>query len=416
MPTFTYKAKDSKGALIQGAMEADGRPMVVSRLQSMGLFPVAIEGGGKAKASHAKGGVMGTLEGIGGSGGRIRTSDMASFNRQMSDLLGAGVALVKALSILVSQTPNLRLREVLGEVNSDVQGGDTFARALGKHPRVFSPLYVAMVRAGEAGGMLDGVLQRLADFSEQEEELKGKVKAALAYPVVMIVAGAGAIAVVLTVVVPRIIKIFAELNQALPLPTQLLLTFTTFLSSQWWLILGILFAVIFGTNRFLRTDEGRRLWHRSQLRLPLFGSIIQKKEVARFARTMGALLQNGVPILTALDIVKEVASNVMVKDEVDVITENVTQGAGVSRALKGSKVFPPTVVNMINVGEETGRLDAVLTKVADSYEKEVDRAVKTLTSLLEPIIILVMALVVGFIVISIMLPIFTLDPTQSAGG
>jgi len=416
MPTFTYKAKDAKGALIQGAMEADGRQMVVTRLQSMGLFPMTIEGSAAAKGAKPKAGVLAQFETIRGTGGRIRTSDMASFNRQMADLLGAGVPLVKALSILVSQTPNLRLREILGEVNSDVQGGDTFAKALSKHARVFSPLYVAMVRAGEAGGMLDAVLQRLADFSEQEETLKGKVKAALAYPVIMILAGAGAITVMMTVVVPKIVKIFAELNQALPLPTQMLLSFTNFLSARWWLMLLVLGAIVLGLWRFLRTDEGRRLWHRSQLRLPLFGPIIQKKEVARFARTMGALLHNGVPILSALDIVKEVASNVLVKDEVDVITDNVTQGAGVARALKGSKIFPATVVNMINVGEETGRLDGVLTKVADSYEVEVDRSVKTLTSLIEPIIILVMAVVVGFIVISMLLPIFTLDPTATSGG
>lgn len=401
-------------------MEADGRQIVISRLQAMGLFPMTIEGsgGGKVKAGGKTkaGSVLGRLEGLRSSPGRIRTSDMASFNRQLADLLGAGVALVKALSILVAQTPNLRLREVLGEVNSDVQSGDTFAKALSKHPRVFSPLYTAMVRAGEAGGMLDTVLQRLADFSEQEESLKGKVKAALAYPVVMVFAGAGAIAVMMTVVVPKIVTIFAELNQTLPLPTQILLSITNFLSARWWLLLLILGFVGLVVWRFLKTEEGRRLWHGGQLRLPLFGPIIQKKEVARFARTLGALLHNGVPILSALDIVREVASNVLVKDEVVVINENVTQGAGVARALKGSKIFPATVVNMINVGEETGRLDAVLIKVADSYEIEVDRAVKTLTAMIEPLIILAMGLVVGFIVIAMLLPIFTLDPTASGGG
>ncbi len=421
MPTFTYKARDSKGALIQGAMEADGRQVVVSRLQAMGLFPVAIDGSGagrsRASAASRKTGVLGRIESMRAAGSqRIRTSDMASFNRQLADLLSAGVALVKALSILVTQTPNLRLREVLGEINSDVQGGDTFATALSKHKKVFSPLYVAMVRAGETGGMLDNVLQRLADFSEQEETLKGKVKSALAYPVVMIVAGAGAIAVMMTVVVPKIVKIFAELNQALPLPTQMLISSTDFLARRWWLLLLVGVVVGGAVWRFLQSDEGRRLWHRTQLRLPLFGPIIQKREVARFSRTLGALLHNGVPILSALDIVREVAMNVLVKDEVDTISENVTQGAGVARALKSSRIFPPTVVNMINVGEETGRLDAVLGKVADSYETEVDRSVKTLTSLIEPIIIMVMALVVGFIVISMLLPIFTLDPTSAGGG
>lgn len=420
MPTFTYKAKDSKGALIQGVMEAEARPAVVARLQTMGLFPLSIEGGG----GRPRGGGSSTAKTPAGGAvvdqarqwlqsgrRRIRTSDMSSFNRQMADLLGAGIPLVKALSILVVQTPNERLREILSEINADVQGGDTFAVALSKHPKIFNPLYVAMVRAGEAGGMLDSVLQRLADFSEQEEALKGKIKSALAYPVVMIVAGIGAVIVMMTVVIPKIVKIFQDLNQALPTPTKILIASSDILTQHWWLVLGALAVLWSVLWRFIKTDEGRRYWHRSQLRMPLLGIIIRKKEVARFSRTLGALLHNGVPILTALDIVKEVALNVWVKSEVDKIVDNVTQGAGVAKALKGSMIFPPVVVSMINIGEETGRLDEVLRKVADSYEIEVDRSVKTLTSLIEPLIIVFMAFLVGFIVISMLLPIFTLDPT-----
>lgn len=419
MPTFTYKAKDSKGALIQGVMEAEARPAVVARLQTMGLFPLSIEGGGGRKKSSGTadsktqaGGAMEQARHLLQSGHRrIRTSDMSSFNRQMADLLGAGIPLVKALSILVVQTPNERLREILSEINADVQGGDTFAAALSKHPRIFNPLYVAMVRAGEAGGMLDAVLQRLADFSEQEEALKGKIKSALAYPVVMIVAGIGAVIVMMTVVIPKIVKIFQDLNQALPTPTKILIASSDFLTHRWWLVAGILAIAWSALWRFIKTDEGRRQWHRMQLQMPLLGLIIRKKEVARFSRTLGALLHNGVPILTALDIVKEVALNVWVKSEVDKIVDNVTQGAGVAKALKGSMIFPPVVVSMINIGEETGRLDEVLRKVADSFEIEVDRSVKTLTSLIEPLIIVFMAFLVGFIVISMLLPIFTLDPT-----
>jgi type II secretion system protein F len=419
MPTFTYKAKDSKGALIQGVMEAEARPAVVARLQTMGLFPLSIEGGGgrgkaagSAAAKTSSGGAMGQARHLLQSGQRrIRTSDMSSFNRQMADLLGAGIPLVKALSILVVQTPNERLREILSEINSDVQGGDTFATALSKHPRIFNPLYVAMVRAGEAGGMLDAVLQRLADFSEQEEALKGKIKSALAYPVVMIVAGIGAVIVMMTVVIPKIVKIFQDLNQALPTPTKILIASSDFLTQYWWLVAGILAVAWSGFWRFIKTAEGRRYWHRIQLQMPLLGIIIRKKEVARFSRTLGALLHNGVPILSALDIVKEVALNVWVKSEVDKIVDNVTQGAGVAKALKGGMIFPPVVVSMINIGEETGRLDEVLRKVADSFEIEVDRSVKTMTSLIEPLIIVFMAFLVGFIVISMLLPIFTLDPT-----
>lgn len=417
MPTFTYKAKDPKGALIQGSMDADARQVVVTRLQAMGLFPVSVEGGAaRGKGGAAKAGALGSFDqALSGFRRRIRTSDKSSFNRQMSDLLSAGVPLVKALSILVNQTPNEALREVLQQVNSDVQGGDTFARALSKHPRVFPPLYVAMVKAGESGGMLDAVLQRLADFSEQEEELRGKVKSALAYPAVMVVAGIGAVIVMMTVVIPKIVNIFGELNQTLPTPTLILIAVSNFFATKGWILLLALGAAGFAIWRFLKTPDGRRMWHRAQLKAPLFGMIVLKREVARFARTLGALLANGVPILSSLEITQAVVQNLLVRDEVEKISENVTQGSGVARALKGSEIFPAVVVNMINVGEETGRLAEVLTKVANSYEIEVDRSVKTLTSLLEPMIIFLMALLVGFIVISMLLPIFSLDPTGGAG-
>lgn len=453
MPSFSYKAKDSKGAMVQGVMDADGRPAVVARLQAMGLFPVLIEGGGGAGApakgksaaggaaagGSTSGGAKGGLGGGGSAGGgaaaagggalaalgqrltssggqRIRQSDLVSYNRQIADLLSSGVPLVKALSILVGQTTNIALREILSQVNSDVQGGATLALAMSKHPKVYPPLHVAMVKAGETGGMLDQVLLRLADFSEAEEATRGKVKSALAYPAIMIFAGIGAVTVVMTVVVPRITTVFASLNQALPLPTQILITISNFLGQKWWLILGALAVAVVAVLKWIDSPEGRKVWHRLQLTLPVVGPLFQRKEVAQFARTLGSLLHNGVPILQALDIVREVANNVHMKAEIENIAENVTQGAGVARALKGSTIFPPVVVSMINVGEETGHLDRSLLKVAESNEREVDRSVKMLTSLIEPIVIFIMALVVGFIVISIMLPIFSLDPSAGSGG
>jgi type II secretory pathway component PulF len=345
----------------------------------------------------------------------IKTADLATFNRQMADLLTAGVALVKALSILQKQTTNEMMRDVISDVNTEVQGGATFADALARHKTVFSNLYVAMVRSGEAGGMLPEVLERLADFSEAEEQLKGRIKSALAYPVVMVVAGSGAVFVMFSYVVPKIVSTFEELNQTLPAMTRFLIAISKFTESYWLFILVGLVALIAGLWQFLRTPDGQSIWHRTQLRLPILGDLVRKREVARFARTLGSLLKNGVPILTALNITREVANNTLVKYEIDEVKDEITQGAGLAQPLKNSLIFPPVTVNMMAVGEETGQLERVLLRISDSYEIEVDRKVKTLTALLEPLIICLMGLVVGFIVISMLLPIFYLDPTGGSG-
>jgi type II secretion system protein F len=448
MPQFLYKARDRKGELIEGVIDAEGRAAVVARLQQMGYFPLSIEqgtrkGGKVVAASPAGGGVLARLmtRPAAGTNGKqsapsrketgakprrdaapamtlpflnrrgVSTAELASFNRQMSDLLGAGVPLVKALTILGKQTANDTLREIIVQINADVQDGATFADALARHPRFFSKLYVAMVRSGEAGGMLDEVLSRLADFSEQEEQLKGKVKSALAYPVVMIVAGTFAVAVMFVVVVPKIVGTFSQLNQTLPLPTQILISISEVVGSYWYMVVGALVGLWVLAWRFVTTPEGRAWWHRQQLRLPLLGDLVRKREVARFARTLGSLLRNGVAILTALGITREVLDNTMAKREVDRVIEEITQGAGIAVPLKSSAIFPPVTVNMMAVGEETGQLDQVLIRISVSYEMEVERRIRTLTSLIEPLIIVVMAFVVGFIVISMLLPIFSLDPT-----
>ncbi len=402
MPTFTYKAKDQKGEIIQGTLEAENRAAVVTRLQAMGFYPFLINAEFKKKETGSFGGLL---------KGKVKTADLATFNRQLSDLLSAGVPLVKSLGIILNQTDNEQLRIILQEINNDVSQGDTLAKALTRHPKVFSKLYCAMVKAGETGGMLDAVLQRLADFSEEEESLKGKIKAALAYPVIMVLASIGAIIVLMTVVIPKIVNIFAELNQALPLPTQILIKITDFMVSYWWILIFGGFVLISVLWKYVHTKEGKRLFHRFQLQIPVFGIVIVKKEIARFARTLGSLLHNGVSILNSLEITEDVIQNVLIADEMKKIADNITQGSGVAAPLKNSKVFPPVVVNMIAIGEETGKLDEVLLKIANSYEIEVDRSVKLLTSMIEPLIILSMGFIVGFIVISMLLPIFNLDPT-----
>jgi type II secretion system protein F len=404
--TFSYKAKDSKGSLIQGSLEAESQPLVVTRLQAMGYFPVLItnESAKKKKSEGLKHLFR----------RKITSTEIANFNRQLSDLVAARIPLVKALGVIITQTPGEALREIVQQISSDVQGGDTLAQALSRHPRIFSKLYIAMVRAGETGGMLDVVLQRLADFSEAEEELRGRIKSALAYPVVMVLAGSVAVGVLMTVVIPRIVGIFASLHQALPTPTLILIAISDFLTKTWLiLLLGAILAVA-GIINFGKTSKGRILIDRLKLRMPLFGPLIIKRETSRFARTLGALLHNGVPILIALEIVQEVMTNRIVQQEVAKLPPNISQGASISQSLKGSDLFPPVVINMIAIGEETGRLDQILVRVAESYESQVDREVKALTSVMEPLIILFMGLVVGFIVISMLLPIFSLDPTAGA--
>jgi len=403
MPNFTYKAKDARGEAIHGSMEAESQAIVINRLQSMGYFPLLVHAEVTSKRTSALSKFL---------RGRVRNSDISAFNRQLADLISAGIPLVKALAIIVNQTPNENLREIISTVSADVQGGDTLASALSKHPSVFSKLYCAMVRAGETGGMLDSILERLADFSEMEDEIRNKLKSAMIYPAVMIVAGMTAITILMTVVIPKIMSIFKDMDQALPVPTQILIGIMNFLGNKWYLIIGGALLGCGAIYKFLHTEEGRAFWHRTQLKIPIVGDVILKREIARFARTLGSLLKNGVSILSSLEITREVMSNNLVQEEILKVSEDITQGSGIAAPLKGSKIFPPLVVNMVAIGEETGRLHDVLLRIASSYEIQVERSIKTLTSLIEPMIILFMGLVVMFVVVSMLLPIFTLDPTQ----
>lgn len=403
MPQFSYKAKDTSGQLVTGTLDAETPAHVISRLQTMGYFPVSVQ---DAKSSAA------AASAASGRQRRVKINDMATFNRQLADLLSSGIPLVKALAVIQNQTPNPTLKTIIQQVTQDVSGGDSLAGAMSRHPKVFNKLFVAMVKAGEAGGLLDQVLQRLADFAESEAETRSKVKSALAYPLVMVGAGAGAVVVLMVVVMPKIMKIYEDLDQQLPATTVILIRLSTFLQAYWYVVLLALIIVGVVFWRAIHTKEGKRAVDGFVIKIPVLGPMIIKKEVANFARTLGSLLHNGVSILPALDITHGVLNNQIVADEVATIPENVTQGEGMAAPLRKSKVFPPVVVNMMAIGEETGRLDNVLTKVAKSYDTEVDRAMKTLTSLLEPLIILGMGLVVGFIVISMLLPIFSIDPGQ----
>jgi general secretion pathway protein F len=405
MPTFTYKARDRKGEAISGTMEAETSETVVSRLQSMDYFPLSIAD----QSGVREQGLQGLRKKLGRR--RVGVADLATLNRQLADLISSGIPMVKALEIVGDQTSHPFLNEALERIVADVSGGDTLAEAMSHHPRIFTPLTVAMISAGETGGMLDTVLQRLADFSETDAEIRSKVKSALAYPAVMVGVGTAAIAVLVTVVIPKIVGIFTELGQALPWPTLVLINVTGFLSAWWWAILGLLAVAGYTLWQFAHTEQGGKSLAAGVLRVPVLGNIVLKREVAGYCRTLGELTRNGVPILAALEIAQRVLTNRVIAEDAAKVPESIAEGSGVAPALKESRRFPSVVVNMVAIGEETGRLPEALLKIATSYETQVDREVKTLTALLEPLIILVMGIVVGAIVISMLLPIFSLDPT-----
>jgi type II secretion system protein F len=402
MGKFLYIARDRKGERIEGALEVEDRQAVISRLQAMGYFPVKIED--VTPKSRF------TLNLSFLSGG-VSQKEMVSFNRQLADLVAAGVPLVKALTIIVNQVHDPKLHEIVADICKAVQGGDTLAKAMQRHPKVFNTLSVAMVRSGETGGMLHEVLTRLADFSENEAELRGKVLASLAYPAVMVLAGIVVILVLLIVVIPKITSVFSSLNQELPGITVFLISITTFLKSYWWVGLsGLAVATLLG-RQFLRTKEGRRLFHAILLKIPVMGEVALKRELALFARTLGNLLRNGVPILQALEITEEVITNVVVRRDVEKLGPAISQGTSMTAIMNESPLFPDVMASMIAVGEETAQVDKILIRVSDTYERDIERALKTLTSMLEPLIILALGLVVAFVVIAMLLPIMSLDPT-----
>jgi len=401
MPKFVYKAKEGPDRLVEGVMEAENREQVVDRLQAMGYFPVSIQDETALKAKERTFSIVGEA--------KIRLSDLIVFTRQLSDLLDSGITLFKALNLIEEQTDNLLMRQLVSSLASEIKEGKRFSEILAKFPQVFSSLYVALVRAGEVGGMLDKVLLGLADYLEKEGELRSRVQSALAYPILMASVGVATVFILMSFVIPRLVAMFKGMGQSLPLPTLILINISSFLHQFWWLILSMLVAIFFGLQRFARTKEGKLVFDRMKLRLPLFGLLIKKSEIGRFGRTLSTLLGNGVPMLVSLDTVIPVMNNALIQKEVERMFTEVRDGVSLSKTITKSPYFPPLVANMIAVGEEGGMIERSLLKVAQSYEREVERVIKVITSLIEPIMILVMGSIVGFIVISMLLPIFQLN-------
>jgi general secretion pathway protein F len=401
MPVFEYHGLSAEGKKIKGIIDAPTPRIARTKLRAMEIFPVdireEIQMPQKAEDPLTK------------FFQRIRPQDVSIITRQLATLLEAGTPLVSALDAIIEQTDNHALKKVVAQVREEIKEGRSFADALEPHRKVFTDLYVNMIRAGEESGALEGVLLRLADFTENQIKLRNRIRAALAYPIFMVIIGAGIMGFLLTYVIPTVSQVFQEMGQTLPLPTRILLGVSSVFKGFWWGLIAACILFTVGARRYLQTPKGALQWDRVKLRLPLFGKIILQGAVARFARTLSTLLQGGLPILNSLDIVKTVVNNQLLAQAIEETKLAVREGEGIAPSLKGSGLFPSIVTHMIATGEASGNLEAMLVKVADAYEAEVETKVTALTSILEPVIILVMGLVVGFIVISILLPIFEMN-------
>ena len=404
MSTFQYTATDRAAKIVRGSMEAADERAVVTWLRANGYYPIKIGQPGAA-AEVTRGLVrLPTRLGRGPS-----TQDVLAFTQQLATLLEAGMELDRSLAILLDLTDNQRFRSILRGVLADIQSGSSFADSLAKHPRLFSRLYVNMVKAGEASGVLEMILSRLAGFLERSKAVRDEVTSAMIYPLLLLLVGGGAVVVMMNFVIPRFAQIFADTKQLMPLPTRILLTISTFTTSYWWIFLGLIVVGWVALRAYLQTEEGRMRWDQWKLELPLLGSLIREIEVSRFARTFGTLLQSGVPVLPAVSIVKETITNRVIAGAMSRLQEGAKRGEGISGPLRATGAFPSFSIHMAKVGEETGKLEEMLIKVADTYDERVRRTVKRLTSLLEPVLILTLGAIVGFIVLSMLLAIFSIN-------
>ncbi|TMK29599.1 MAG: type II secretion system F family protein [Actinobacteria bacterium] len=398
MPTtYEYKVRDRAGNLVSGQLIGDSEGLVMTKLREMGMTPIEVK---KAKA--------GLKMEINLRPGHVKMKDLAVFSRQFATMVNSGLPILRALSILGDQTENKELQKVLVQVRLDVEQGASLSGAMDKHPKAFSDLYVAMVKAGETGGVLDNVLLRLADNIEKEVELRRKVKSAMTYPVVVVMLVGLIMSAMLLFVVPQFKSIYAQLGGTLPVPTQILLTASNAVRTYWYVFALFFFGVSFGFRRYKKTDRGRAQVDAVKLKVPVFGSLFHKTALARFSSTLGMLLRSGVPILQALDIVADTVNNKVISRAVGDVQGAVREGESMAKPLSKHGVFPPMVVQMLAVGEETGAVDTMLDKVADFYNSEVSASVDALTSLIEPLMIAIVGGAVGAAVIALYMPMFNI--------
>ncbi len=398
MPRYVYSAKSDPFKTIHGEIDAESEQDAIIKITRLGAYPIVI----KIKDLDSRSFLAGHPK-------KIRPRDIAIFTRQLASLLESGVSIINGLGYIANQTSQKSLKVVLGNVVAGIKDGLPLSESLAAYPKVFSKLYIAIVYSGEVGGTIDESLKRLADFLEKEDEFRNSVWASLAYPLFVCCVGLATVVALLVLVIPRLVAMFEDMGQALPLPTQILINLSAMLRDYWVFIVATLALAVFLYQRFSRSRQGRLFVDTWILKIPVAGEVILKTEISRLARTLSLLLSGGMPIITALDISTLLLSNEVIRREIVQFKEQIAGGMSLSRCLEGSVIFPPLVKTIVSVGEEAGTLEVSLFRVAEDFEKEVDRVVKGFTRLLEPVMILVMGLVVGFIVLSMLLPIFQIN-------
>jgi general secretion pathway protein F len=390
MPIFSYKATTKEGEILEGFIDAVDERSVIEILKNKGIIPLKVSTQEKKKGISIK----------------SSKADLLTFTSELSALLSAGLPLDRSLNILSEISESKEMRDIVLAVLKSIREGSSFSDALQKHPKIFPRIYVSMIRAGEAGGVLDVVLDKLNEFLESSKELKEHVISSMIYPSILSITGILSIVVLLTYVIPKFTAIFSEIGVALPLPTQILLIVSNSIKSYWWIFLSSLFICFLTLKAFIRSEEGRYKW--DALKLRLLGDVIRKLETARFCRTLGTLLKSGVPLLQALNNSKEVIGNQVIARTINSIAKGIKEGKGIAVPLSEANVFPHLALSMIKVGEETGKLDVMLLKVASIYEKGLKVSIKRFIGLLEPAMILTMGLLIGFIVVSMLMAIFSI--------
>lgn len=401
MPIYSYKGLDRSGKEIKNTINMESIVAAKQRLKAMGIMLIDIREE-KAQGTGAGGGLFRI-------GGSVPVDDLAMMTRQLATLIKAKIQIVEALGALTDQVENANLRLVLSDLRQKVNEGASLAKALQDHPKVFNSIYVNMVEAGEASGTLEIVLLRLADFTESQVKLKNKIKGAMTYPIIMGVFGFVMMNVIFIFVIPKIAKIFISMKKELPLITEICIWISNFLVNYWWLVIISIFVVIWGTMKYINTPKGMARWHALQLRLPILGILVKMINVSRFCSTLGTLMNSGVPILTALNIVKNLIPNVHMKDAVEKARQSVSEGASLAQPLIQSGYFPPLVTHMIKLGERSGELEPMLKIISENYEDQVQSRISGLTSVLEPIMMICLGTAIGFIVFAVVIPMMNMN-------
>ncbi|MER2565497.1 MAG: type II secretion system inner membrane protein GspF [Myxococcaceae bacterium] len=416
MPVFEYRGLAANGKTVTALKEADSPKALRAALRKEGVFLTEVVGEAEAGLKGAKGAKAAATQALSTdinlrrlARGRVNTDDIAIMTRQLATLLGAGVTLVEALAAMVDQVEKEQLKRILSDVKQKVNEGNSLADALSAHGKVFGNLFINMIRAGESSGALDSVLLRLAEFTEGQARLRQKIVGTMIYPFIMMFVGGGVLVMLMTVVVPKVTKIFDDMKVTLPWTTRLLIWSSNFLQDWWFVLVPLMIATAIFLFQWTRSAKGKPIWDKFVLKIPVFGPLVRMLSVARFSRTLATLLKSGVPLLTAMEIVKNVVTNTVMSDVVDKARDSIREGESIANPLKRSGEFPPLVYHMVSIGERSGQLEDMLLNVADSYESQVNVRIGALTSLLEPMMIVSMGAVIAFVAFSILMPILQMN-------